>query len=51
MVDFIKEHLILTCWLAFVVLVYLFAWLDYVYYRYELKKKAIQFYEAITEEE
>ncbi len=51
MLDFIKEHLVLTCWLAFVALVYLFAWLDYLYYRYNLKHKAIQIYEAITEEE
>ncbi len=48
---FLKEHLILAGWLTFVVLVYLLAWFDYIYYRYDLKHKAIQVYEAITEEE
>lgn len=51
MTDFITEHLVLTCWLAFVALVYIYALLDYVYYRFDIKKKSIQFYEAITEEE
>lgn len=51
MIDIITEHPIITGWAAFVALVYLFAWLDYIYYRYDLKHKAIQIYEAVTEEE
>ncbi|MCM1373233.1 MAG: hypothetical protein NC113_10010 [Bacteroides sp.] len=51
MIDIIKEHPFITGWTAFVALVYLFAWLDYIYYRYDLKRKAIQIYEAVTEEE
>lgn len=51
MLDLIKEHHILTGWLCFVVLVYLWAYLDYAYYRYNIKDKAIQIYEALTEEE
>lgn len=51
MIDFIQEHFILTGWVAFVILVYLYAYLDYVYYRYHIKDKIIQLYEALTEEE
>ena len=46
-----KEYPILTGWLCFVMLVYLWAYLDYAYYRYNIKDKAIQVYEALTEEE
>ena len=51
MLDLIKEYPILTGWLCFVVLVYLWAYLYYAYYRYNIKDKAIQIYEALTEEE
>ncbi len=51
MPDFITEHPYLTAWIAFVVLVYLYAWLDYIYYSHNLKEKATQLFEAITEEE
>lgn len=51
MIELITQHPFICGWLAFVVLVYLFAWMDYVYYRYGLKRKAIRIYEAITEEE
>lgn len=51
MLDLIKEYPILTGWLCFVVLVYLWSYLDYAYYRYNIKDKAIQIYEALTEEE
>lgn len=51
MLDFIKEYPILTAWICFVILVYLYAYLDFSYYRYRIKDKAIQIYEALTEEE
>jgi hypothetical protein len=51
MVNLIKEHYILVGWFCFVVLTYLFAYLDYAYYRYNIKDKVMQIYEALTEEE
>lgn len=51
MLEFIKEHPILTSWAIFVVLVYLYALLDYIYYRYNIKQKLFKIYEALTEEE
>lgn len=51
MMDFVTKHPLLTGWLAFVAIAYLYAWLDYIYYRYDVKHKVIQIYEAITEEE
>ncbi len=51
MTDFIAHHPLLTGWLAFVAVVYLYAWLDYIYYRYNIRGKAIRIYEAVTEEE
>ena len=51
MLDLIKEYPLLPGWLCFVVLVYLWAYLDYAYYRYNIKDKAIQIYEALTDEE
>ena len=51
MLDLIKENPILSGWLCFIVMVYLFAYLDYAYYRYNIKDKATQIYEALTEEE
>ena len=51
MLVFIKAHPILTGWFCFVILVYIFAYLDYLYYQYNIKDKASQLYEALTEEE
>jgi hypothetical protein len=51
MFDFIKEHLFLFAWCVFVLAVYIYAYLDYVYYRYNVKDKIIHLYEALTEEE
>lgn len=51
MLDFIKEHPFLVSWIAFVLLVYLYAFLDYIYYRHNIKEKAIHIYHALTEEE
>lgn len=51
MLKIITEHPFIAGWLAFVAIVYLFALSDYIYYRCDIKRKAIQFYEAITEEE
>ena len=50
MIELISTHPYIAGWLAFVLLVYLYAGMDYVYYRYELKRRAIKVYEAITEE-
>lgn len=38
-------------WLAFVALVYLYAWLDTVYYNMNVRKKVKQIIDAITEDE
>ena len=51
MPDIIKEHYILAGWLCFVALVYLYAYLDYLYYRHNIKDKLQKAYEAITEED
>jgi hypothetical protein len=51
MPEIIKVHPILTGWLCFVILVYIYAYLDYLYYQYNIKDKASQLYEALTEEE
>jgi hypothetical protein len=51
MLEFTKAHPILTGWLCFVILVYIYAYLDYLYYQYNIKDKASQLYEALTEEE
>lgn len=51
MLELIKAHPILTGWFSFVILVYIFAYLDYLYYQYNIKDKASQLYEALTEEE
>lgn len=51
MLEIIKVHPILTGWFCFVILVYIYAYLDYLYYQYNIKDKASQLYEALTEEE
>lgn len=51
MLDFIKQHPFLIGWLCFVILVYLYAYLDYVYYRFNVKEKVLKIYDALTEEE
>ena len=51
MLEFIKAHPILIGWLCFVILVYIYAYLDYLYYQYNIKDKVSQLYEALTEEE
>ena len=51
MIDFIKEHPVLTGWTCFVFITYLYAYLDYVFYRYNIRDKASQLYDALTEEE
>ena len=51
MLDFIIEHPVLIGWLVFVALVYLFVYLDYTYYRHNIKDKLKQAYEEITEED
>lgn len=51
MLDFIKQHPFLIGWLCFVILVYLHAYLDYVYYRFNVKEKVLKIYDALTEEE
>lgn len=51
MLDIIKEHPILTGWICFVILVYIYAYLDYIFYHYNIRDKAAQLYDALTEEE
>ena len=51
MLDFIKNHPFLVGWVLFVLLVYIYAYLDYAYYKYNFKDKVMHFYEALTEEE
>lgn len=51
MPTFITAHPILTGWLVFVMAVYLYAYLDYAYYRYGIRQKVLRIYEALTEEE
>jgi hypothetical protein len=51
MLDFIKNHPYLVGWVLFVLLVYIYAYLDYAYYKYNFKDKVMHFYEALTEEE
>lgn len=42
---------ILLIWFAFVALVYLYAWLDCVFYNKNVRRKAKQLFDAITEDE
>lgn len=51
MMDFISNHPFLVGWTSFVLLVYLYAYLDYVFYHYNISYKASQIYDALTEEE
>lgn len=51
MLTFITAHPILTGWFVFVMAVYLYAYLDYAYYRYGIRQKVLRIYEALTEEE
>lgn len=51
MLEFIKQHPFLIGWLCFVILVYIYASLDYAYYRYNIKDKLSKIYNALTEEE
>jgi len=51
MLDFIQKQPLLVGWLIFVVLIYLYVYLDYMYYRHNIKNKLKQAYEAITEED
>lgn len=41
----------LYIWLAFVALVYLFAWLDTMYYKYDVPRICKRVFDAFTEEE
>lgn len=51
MLDFIKEYTLLFGWIIFVFAVYIYACLDYIYYRYNFKDKILHIYETLTEEE
>ncbi len=50
MLDFVKEHYLIIIWATFVVLVYIFAILDYYYYKNNVRDKLNKMYEALTEE-
>lgn len=50
MLDFVKEHYLIVIWATFVVFVYIFTFLDYSYYKNNVREKLNKMYEALTEE-
>ena len=51
MLEFVKQHYLLIAWMAFVILVYLYVYLDYLYYKNNVREKLYKMYEALTEED
>ena len=51
MIEFVKNHYMIIVWAASIIIIYAYAYLDYIYYKNNLKEKIENFYNALTEEE
>lgn len=51
MIEFVKNHYMIILWAASIIIIYAYAYLDYIYYKNNLKEKIENFYNALTEEE
>ena len=51
MINFIKDYFMAIVWIIFVLCVYIYAYIDYIYFKNNWKEKIENFYKVLTEEE